>query len=250
VGSIASELNQLRLELRVPREIEAAMARRSLVYVPLGTVEWHGWHLPVGLDAFTAHGLCLRAAANTGGLVYPPLFYGTGGGHGAFPWTIMATPEQLEPLLVRTLQRLDECGVQRAVLFTGHFPEEQIALVKDVARARSAMGKSLQALGLSISECPPPPFGLDHAGLFETSMLGAIAPELIRLDQIPSLDEASARAARGTKGGAERGQKDHPLYGVGGEDPRLYDRAQAVKLLSDAVGWLTAEVERFANNAG
>ena len=79
----------VRLELLTPSEIRTALAARSVVYVPLGTYEWHGEHLPIGLDALTAHGICLEAAARDGGLVCPPLYYGTGGGHSAYPWTIM-----------------------------------------------------------------------------------------------------------------------------------------------------------------
>jgi creatinine amidohydrolase len=84
-----------QIERLRPHQIEAALAERSLIYLPLGTIEWHCHHLPVGLDALTAQGLCLLAAEETGGLVWPVLYYGTGGGHGAFPWTVMM-PERVE----------------------------------------------------------------------------------------------------------------------------------------------------------
>lgn len=78
-----------QIELLRPHQIQEALAQRSLIYLPLGTIEWHCHHLPVGLDALTAHGLCLRAADRTVGLVWPALYYGTGGDHGGFPWTVM-----------------------------------------------------------------------------------------------------------------------------------------------------------------
>jgi creatinine amidohydrolase len=62
-----------QLELLRPHEIRDRLAERAVVYLPLGTIEWHSEHLPVGLDALTAHGVCLRAAALDGGVVYPPL---------------------------------------------------------------------------------------------------------------------------------------------------------------------------------
>ncbi|MGV8988719.1 MAG: creatininase family protein [Cypionkella sp.] len=49
--------------------VKDTLAERSLIYLPLGMIEWHCEHLPVGLDALTPHGLCLQAADQTGGLV-------------------------------------------------------------------------------------------------------------------------------------------------------------------------------------
>ncbi len=59
-----------QIERLRPHQIAAALAERSLIYVPLGTIEWHCHHLPVGLDGLTAHGLCLIAAEQTGALVW------------------------------------------------------------------------------------------------------------------------------------------------------------------------------------
>ena len=43
----------------------------------------------MGLDGLQADGLGLDAADLVGGLVYPPLYWGTGGGQGAYSWTVM-----------------------------------------------------------------------------------------------------------------------------------------------------------------
>ena len=48
-----------QLELLRPHEIRDRLAERSVVYLPLGTIEWHCEHLPVGLDAFPRNGVCL-----------------------------------------------------------------------------------------------------------------------------------------------------------------------------------------------
>ena len=85
----------IQFELLLPQERRAIVAQRPVAYIPLGTLEWHREHLPVGLDALTSHGLCLRAAMQDGGVVLPPLHYGTGSGHGNYPWAIMM-PEAKE----------------------------------------------------------------------------------------------------------------------------------------------------------
>jgi creatinine amidohydrolase len=110
----------VRLELLRPNEIRSALSENSIVYMPLGTIEWHSFHLPVGLDGLTAQGVCERAATDHGGLVYPALFFGTGGGHGSYPWTVMMPEEShIRALIEFALLRLHEFDVQRVVLFTG-----------------------------------------------------------------------------------------------------------------------------------
>src|SRR5512139_600407 len=70
---------EVRLEHLRPREIERAMKECPVLFQPLGTIEWHGYHNIVGLDALKAHMLCVSAARRGGGLVAPPLFGGVGG---------------------------------------------------------------------------------------------------------------------------------------------------------------------------
>jgi len=133
-AATARDLARVQVELLLPYEIDAALAARPVVYVPLGSIEHHSHHLPVGLDGLNAHGVCTHAATRSGGLVLPTLFLGVGGGHTAYPWTIMAaTAAPLEQLLEQTLRRLADFGVRLAVMFSGHFADEQLALVDGVA---------------------------------------------------------------------------------------------------------------------
>lgn len=58
-------------------------------HVPLGALEFHGPHLPIGLDGLTAHGICIQGSRGRGGVVLPTIYQGTGGEHSRYPWTIM-----------------------------------------------------------------------------------------------------------------------------------------------------------------
>ncbi len=95
-------------EMRVG-ELAAAQAEASLVYVPIGSLEYHGWHLPTGFDAMHAHALCLRAAEQTGGVVLPATFWGTEG-HVAFAGSLLLRPDTLAALVRDALMRLTERG--------------------------------------------------------------------------------------------------------------------------------------------
>src|ERR1041384_3443767 len=67
---------EVRYELMRPRQIVAAREKCPVAYLPIGTLEWHGLHNPVGLDAIKAQALAVRCAQAGGGVVFPPLFYG------------------------------------------------------------------------------------------------------------------------------------------------------------------------------
>ncbi len=199
-----------QIERLRPHQIEAALSERSLIYLPLGTIEWHCHHLPVGLDGLTAHGLCLAAAERTGGLVWPVLYYGTGGGHAAFPWTVMmAERAEIEAMLDQTLRRLGQMGVQQVMVLSGHFADEQLQMIDNLTTRWNDAGAIPEVSAYAVNRAEVPGLPPDHAGLFETTLLDGLSAELIDLsrlgtapDTLDRLDPASA------------------LWGIVGADPR------------------------------
>jgi creatinine amidohydrolase/Fe(II)-dependent formamide hydrolase-like protein len=61
------------LELR-PAEFKKRLQEKALAYLPLGTLEWHGEHLPLGADAIQSEAPMIEAARRFGGIVLPPIF--------------------------------------------------------------------------------------------------------------------------------------------------------------------------------
>lgn len=228
--------DHVRLEYLLPHQIRQIMAERPVVYLPLGTIEWHSEHLPVGLDALTAHGLCLRAAAVSGGLVYPPLYYGTGGGHGAYPWTVMMRgADEIEAQLNFTLSRMESLGVKRAALFSGHFAATQLDMIDRVAAGWNAKNVALKVAASAVSRIPGLDFAPDHAGLFETTLLYGLHPDLVQEERLPQNRRGEAEA---DPYGAQRHNPDHPLWGIFGPDPRGFDRSKAAPLVEAIVAHL------------
>lgn len=231
-----------RFELLLPSEIGQALAQRSVIYVPLGTYEWHGEHLPVGLDGLTAHGLCLEAARRGGGLVLPPLYYGTGGGHGAYPWTIMAEEVEIRTLLLQTLGRMAAFDVGTVVILSGHFASEQIEMIRRLETDWLRSGERMRVRGLAVSMATGLAHAPDHAALFETTLLSALWPDRVRIDLLPPLAEAPSIDPDGNAMGPQRHDPAHPLFGIFGPDPRRFDPAAAAPLRDAMVDWLLAEV--------
>ena len=61
---MTEEGRKVRLEEMFPWEISAAMAETPICYLPLGTLEWHGEHAAVELDAPKAHAVCVLATGD------------------------------------------------------------------------------------------------------------------------------------------------------------------------------------------
>lgn len=220
-----------RIETLRPHQIRAALAERSLIWMPLGTIEWHCEHLPVGLDAATAHALCCAAAESVGGLVWPPLYYGTGGDHGAYPWTVMMpAATEIEALLTHTLCRLADLGVADCVLFSGHFADGQLEMIDSIAAAWNAAGRVPRISATAVNRCPTVGIAPDHAGVFETTLMAAIARDQVDLSRL-----ASRRDAPDT---ANRHDPAHPIWGVIGADPRAADLKLGPALFKRLADWL------------
>lgn len=239
---MSAEHEAHQFEMLLPWQLRNAVAKRAVVYIPLGTYEWHGEHLPVGLDSLTSHGICLRAAAIDGGVVLPPHYYSVGGGHGDYPWTIIKSePDEIEAQLNFTLQRLAKFGVKLAVIFSGHFPDAQLDMIDRLASQWNKNNSPLNVSSTAVNRIEGLKFAPDHAGIFETTLLAALRPDLVQLDRLKSLAEAPL-AKDDEIFGAARHDPAHPIYGVFGPDPRHFRQEDAQALLDACVNGLVREV--------
>ena len=66
----------LFLEEMTTVAVERVIAQEQPLFLPIGTLEAHGRHLPVGTDTLCAKGVALELARRFGGVVAPPVSYG------------------------------------------------------------------------------------------------------------------------------------------------------------------------------
>lgn len=232
--------SEVRAERLSYLEIQERIDRKSLVYLPLGAIEFHGPHLPVGLDGLTAHGICVAAAQKQGGIVLPTFFYGTGGEHSDYPWTIMLeSPDPVESVLATSMKRLQDLGVEKSVIISGHFALEQRAFLKAFALEWSAVpGNSMKVIALSVAEFEDSPVEPDHAAAFESMLLHSIDPNLVHTERLPDLVKYPCVDPDGNPFGAHRHNPGHPLWGAFGPDPRTADLANGETVRNAYVSWL------------
>jgi creatinine amidohydrolase len=227
---------EVRAEYLSYLEIENRLSQASIVYIPLGAFEFHGPHLPTGLDGLTAHGVCAHAAARTGGVVLPTIYQATGGEHSSYPWTLMIPDgEALASNLLSILNRLEELSVKKAVVLTGHFATEQVELLRRIAEIWAQDGeKKLKFTALSMDENTHAPVSPDHAGVFESLLLSALHPNLVRIEKLPTIDEFPSDDPAGNAFGRHRHDSSHVLWGIFGPDPRSLNLNDAPALLNES----------------
>ncbi|MCB0108419.1 MAG: creatininase family protein, partial [Caldilineaceae bacterium] len=138
---------EVRLERMHPDEIDAAKARRPAIYLPFGALEWHGYHNPVGLDALKAHEQLVGLARRAGGVVYPPVYFGAGGGHTTWPHSFMVSADPMTQIVTELLQAFERDGYMQAILISGHYPNRSQYLDAGV-RAYLEAGGTMRVLAL------------------------------------------------------------------------------------------------------
>ena len=69
-------MKKVLYEELLPEEFVQRMLEMPVAYLPLGTLEWHGPHMPLGADGIQSKELFVRVAEKVGGVVLPILFMG------------------------------------------------------------------------------------------------------------------------------------------------------------------------------
>ncbi|WP_304626003.1 creatininase family protein, partial [uncultured Parasutterella sp.] len=72
---------------------EAIKKSKGVAIVPIGSVEQHSYHLPLGTDTYVAMTVAEGAAEKTGAVLTPPVWFGWSPHHMVLPGTITIRPE-------------------------------------------------------------------------------------------------------------------------------------------------------------
>lgn len=205
-----------------PDELETIKDEGGLVFLPLGTLEWHERHLPFGLDALVSFEICRRLCLKTGGCVIPPLYFGTDREHSVggrqlhgmdaragrvLPGSIyFLKPSLFYELLRSVATNVWEQGFRKLVVVSAHSGTAQQEALYRLAKEKFD--------NMTIRVFPGKEFagGIDHAGRQETALMLAVRPELVRLsDLVP------------------------PYEAILGEDPLLATRREGSRHLNRIV---------------
>ena len=209
-----------------PTEFRERLAKAPVAYLPLGTLEWHGEHLPLGADGLQSAEFFQQLAREAGGIVLPMLFlgpdaklekdgkmfYGMDFWYDAGSMKQAPVPSQLAgsaywtsdslylQIVEATLANLARAGF-KVVVAHGHGPS--------TGQFTAHIAEWEAKFGLKLLNCwfdgntDSTGIMCDHAAMNETSLTQYFYPELVKMKQLPA-DTSIA------------------LRGVAGKDPRHF----------------------------
>lgn len=202
----------------------------TVLLVPLGSTEQHGRHLPLDTDARIATAVAEGAALATGATLAPTLPYGSSGEHDDFAGTLSIGAAALRHVIVE-LVRSASLTWSRVILVNGHGGNHP-ALTSAVDQLVDE-GHDVAAWWPSV------PGGDAHAGRTETSLMLAIAADLVRLDQAEAGNTAALiELLPQMQAGGVRAVSPNGVLG----DPAGASTDEGTRLLQELVASLVARI--------
>ncbi len=196
-------VEKVRYTELLPNEFRKRLADKPIAYLPLGTLEWHGEHLPLGSDAIISEGLMVEAARRLGGIVLPSIHLGPDRSimtkeHGqlqGMDFVASSSPnrqldgncywvsdEFFNSLIDVILEQIRRTGF-KAVFADGHGPS-RTSWVQQIEDRGARFG--LKLFGVEETADLGWKSQVDHAAKNETSLVMALKPELVDLTMLPT----------------------------------------------------------------
>jgi creatinine amidohydrolase len=243
---------------------------RTIAVLPVAATEQHGPHLPLSVDPVLADGIVAASLPHLSPelsvLFLPTQAVGLSPEHARFPGTLTLKAETVLRLWTEIGESVAAAGLRKLLLFNSHGGQVSVMdLVARDLRARlnllvyscswfnlplhDAQGQDLNAL-FSAEEHR---FGI-HGGEIETSMMLALAPQRVQMDQARHFaSTAQARAQQfpilGNGRSAKLGwqtQDYHPAGAVGHAATATAAKGDAlVQAAGRSLAQLLAELDRL-----
>jgi creatinine amidohydrolase len=190
-------MKAVRLLELSPGELSRRIKNKPLILIPIGTVEWHAAHLPLGVDSLLAQAMAEDISSRTGCVTAPLLTCGICRDlqpeSGYFGTLDTIREGTLTGLVADLLLGVAKHGFRQAVFLSGHFEQEHYAAVmQGIHEVPSIQGVFLTAFDFLqdwVQELTDVrltwPYAGDHAAEFETSLMLAYFPRLVHMNKAP-----------------------------------------------------------------
>jgi creatinine amidohydrolase len=211
-------------------DVAAHLARDPRLIIPVGALEQHGPHLPLGANVLIARHLAVDLSREFGVLRAPTIYYGVNvPSERGYAGTATLRQKTLHRELNELLASWEAHRISEFILITAHRHEPHLdALATLITRSARVRVVSVWDVDIAnLLEAQPGPL---HAGEAETSVLLHLYPEVVRMERARDFElppEAFDRYLRGElpappPGGA--GVVGYPTAATAEKGRRIYQR--------------------------
>lgn len=172
------------------KEFETAVKDKDFALLPIGAIEQHGPHLPMGTDVIIAEHLCERLAQATGGVLLHSLAYTPSFSLRHYPGTVRVSNETFTSTIVEIANALYQHGIKTIYAFIAHLgaldackaAERELLLHSQARLIRLVLPGHKEAIEKHcVSERWHATYV--HAEEYETSAVLAIRPDLVDMSK-------------------------------------------------------------------
>lgn len=184
-GSAMKQEKSVMMEHLTTIDLNQHLSAGGLVFLPIGTLEPHGRHLPVGTDTLCARAVSIELAKRLSGIVAPPLGYGLTNLLAQTPPASFFPEPLFQAFVEAILESLARHGFSPLVIVNGHGGNRDS--LKTVARAfikRTPVALSVVHWWHFAEPPAREIYGATggHAANEETAAMMFFEPELVRQD--------------------------------------------------------------------
>lgn len=206
-----NEIDRYRLDRMTYEDARAILEAGAYALLPCGATEAHGPHLPLSTDVIIAETGALWAAdvlarEKIRALVLPPVAYSVTEYASEFPGTISLRPETCRAFLLDCIAGAVRSGFRGVVLCNAHLEPLHIETLSNAVADAKAQG--LKAAFPDVTKKPHAlrlgdefKSGACHAGRYETSLVLAADPFIVRQDVALELPPNPTSLSRAIKQG-------------------------------------------------
>nr|BBH87386.1 creatininase [Thermosporothrix sp. COM3] len=182
------------------RDVKRVVEEVNFAVVPLGSIEYHGPHSPLGTDYLLAEGFAQRIAPELKPLVFPVVPYAACPGKTqGYPGTIAIPPEAYHAYLAALLRGICQMGLRRILLLNAH--DGNMGVSRTVAEQITGEWRDASFLLVNwwqmVSHAETEEMGVfegttgrGHGGPYEMSAVKGLHPELVHVtaedEELPS----------------------------------------------------------------
>ena len=189
----------MKWEELTSRDIESIDKDNTVVILPVGSIEVHGPHLPLGTDTIMVYHVVLEAARREGAIVLPPLYYAYVPENRHFPGTISLKTQTFLNLLEDILDEVSRHGFKKLLIVNGHGGNRRP--LRLFIRMMLERGKRVQvyiladplALVRDVIDRIRETKVYEHACEIETSIVMFLKPSLVKMERVRGEAELGRR---------------------------------------------------------